>query len=154
MSSDGDAGDVKTLRMATPELSREALRGYLEYQRAFLQAVEAQAHVSHPFGWEGRFARADELARVQSGLDAEQVSRMRALCDDYCGRQTTAERLRQAAEDGSLETEVAEKARARAQLLASLELLRERYGEGWLEALEALRPELLDLHQRINRRLV
>jgi len=140
--------------MATPEVSRQALLGYLEYQRAFLRALENEAKVSHPFGWEGRFARADQAARAQAGLDAEQVSRMRALCDDYCGRLSTAARLQESVDSGSLKADVAKKARERIELLGAQKLLKERYGDGWMEAFETLKSELLELHQMTNRRLI
>ncbi len=153
MSSDSDAGDVKTLRMASPKVSRQALEGYLQYQRAFLEALKSSARIPHPLGWEGRFAQADLAARAKANLDAEQGSRMRALCDDYCGKLSTAERLRRAATAGELAPEVADKARVRADVLASQDFLKERYGEGWLVALNALAPELLALHKELSSRL-
>lgn len=153
MTTEGDTGDLNTLRMATPEVSRVALQGYLGYQRAFLEALEKLASVQDPFGWEGRFARADQVARSQAGIDSEQVSRMRALCEDYCGRMSTAERLQEALNAGKVAADAKAQAQERIEVLCSQALLRERYGHGWMEALESLKPELLELHRRMNRRL-
>ncbi|MHB8875754.1 MAG: hypothetical protein ACYC8T_18870, partial [Myxococcaceae bacterium] len=59
-------GDLKTIRLASPPVSDEALTRFLEYQKALLG--QQLAHPNAP-GWEGRFAFAHSAALRSSGMD-------------------------------------------------------------------------------------
>jgi len=144
-----DAGDVKTLRMASPEVSEAWVSAYLRYQSALLASLERGDTDAGPSA-EARLAQAHHGAREASGLQPEALSRLQAVCADYCGRLRTAEELRRALDGGNVDEERAKRARLQLRILEDWSAFRSRYGDAAVDALEQQKGPLLDFHRRLT----
>ena len=141
--------DLRTLALARPELSQEALDGVVAYQRAVIDTAGS------PWPSEARAIEA-------SGLERGRLEVLLAAVRDFCGRRWAVRKLaaRRAElashrENGRLTPKDAEKLSrleeegTRVNDLSDLEA---RYGKEGLELLRAREDELLSLHERLHRR--
>lgn len=142
-----DLADLKTLKLASFELTEDALERFLAFQRALLSWSPG----GQPGGpeFERRLALADAEARQASGLDAALLSRIEALCADFCGRRWTARELARRRERAVSQNEPELAARLSRELarLEDLSLLEQRHGRQTVERLRAREEQLLELHR-------
>lgn len=135
-SDDFDAADLRSLRLAAPEVTVERLDRYLAFQRA-MTAVPLSADPQ-------AVAAAHAEAVRTSGLSAREVGALDAVVRDFCGRRAVVRRVRRRMETASLEL------RDRwEQELATRDddgAVERRYGRQALEALLAQEEALLALH--------
>ena len=143
-----NAADLKTLKLARPEVTREALAGLIAYQRAQLDTHQRGLLVDH--------ARALAAAGIERG----RLEVLQALVRDFCGRRWIVRRLEARRAEllarkaqGPLTPKdaeklaSAEKERARVNDLAPLE---ERYGKAAIDLLREREDELLALHEQLR----
>lgn len=150
--------DVKTLRLASLQLTEELLERFLAYERCLLAALAEAAH--HP-DWAGRYAFSHARALAESGLDALTQQHLKAMVADFCGKRTAwltvKERVAQAElRTASRQATAADEvllSRARAELprLEDLGDFEARYGAAALELLRSHELELVSLHQHLVR---
>ena len=84
--------DVKTLRLASIQLTEPLLAQYLAYERALIAELDRTDGHSD---WSGRFAFAHQHALHEAKLDVLTYGKIRALVGDWCSRQRTLEAVRQ-----------------------------------------------------------
>lgn len=157
--------DVKTLRLASAQLSSESLDAFVTYQRTLLSALAGTADPQHST-WAGRFAFAHGKALAESGLDALTQQRIKVLVSEFCGKRsawlTVKQRVAEAeaavhrAKTAGLpppEKEVSLLTRATAELdrLEDFSAFADRYGDRALELLKARDLELVTLHRDLSR---
>jgi len=150
-------GDLRTLALATPPLDAAKLEQLVTFQRSM---VEQLRQVPHPArqgsSWEHWLAKAHDQAVALSGLTHQELSRMSALCSDYCSKRRSELELQRrrdqlaANKDPAKAETLAELDKALARLAAST-TLKERYGEASIALLQTREQELLDLHEELWR---
>jgi hypothetical protein len=153
--------DLRTIKLAAPAVTDEALTRFLKYQRALLDQGVAQANAT---GWEGRMAFAHAAALRESGMGASELGPLSAVCADFCakrwaarelaGRREEAERhVAQAKRKGvavpEREFEVLEAIEKERPRLEDLRPLEQRYGAEAVALLKAREDELLELHRAL-----
>ena len=138
--------DLKTLRLASLQLSPARLDAFVVYQRAMLEALSKPGADD----WSGRLAFAHAQALRASGLDPGEYGKLKSLVADFCGRRSTYFAVKEKAELGA----GAQRDRALAELprLDDLTTFAQRYGEEALAQLRAREEELLSLHRELARR--
>jgi hypothetical protein len=154
--------DVKTLRLASIELTSALLARFVRYQRELLAALARAPHAE----WAGRYAFAHGRALAESGLDVLQLHRLKGPVAEYAGRRTTflaiSQRLAEAEERAAAaaqagrpvpQAEAALLARAQAELpaLADWADFEARYGPEALTCLRKEDVELTLLHRELAR---
>jgi hypothetical protein len=137
--SEIDPGDIKSLAMARPQVTREALDALVGYQRGKLAANDAP---------------------VPATLERGRLEVLQALVRDYCGRRWTARKLEARRQEllaqkasGPLSPKDAEKLAAAEKERArvnDLSLLEARYGKEALDLLREREDELLELHEQLR----
>jgi hypothetical protein len=153
-----ESADLKTLRLSTPSLDEGALDRYLAYQRACVELLEQAVVRSSEL-----MAEAHLRALSSSGMTAEEVGRVGALCTDYAGRRSVERTLlaRQAALAGKLaalraggghpsakELELEQRLSDELRPPGALEKLAARHGEAAISVLRGREEEVLALHRR------
>ncbi len=140
--------DLKTLRLATPELTPDLLAGYLAYQRSLVAELKRQ------IGPNG-LARAHQAAQTACGLSAKELTRIGPVVADFAGKRWTAKQLAKKhdtlADRGQLtppEQETLAKLAKELVRLNDLTALEQRYGKDILRILRANEEEVLALHER------
>src|SRR5688572_1068285 len=93
--------DLKTLRLASLQLSPERLDAFVTYQRTMLAELASAAAGD----WSGRYAFAHAKALTASKLDLVEYGKLKALVADFCGRRSTYLQVKARIESGSLEGE-------------------------------------------------
>lgn len=137
--------DLKTLRLASLQLTSERLEAFVVYQRTLL----AELARSQPGDWSGRYAFAHGHALTTSKLDLVEMGKLKALVGDFCGRRSTVQQLKGILASGELDE--AQLARARQELprLEDLSPFEERYGKEAVALLVAREVELVQLHREL-----
>ena len=153
--------DVRTIKLAAPAVTDEALTRFLKYQRALLE--HESAHAGTP-GWEGRMAFAHSAALRASGLEAGELGPLSAVCADFCAKRWAARELGARREEAERriasakrrgvvvpehEFEVLESIEKERPRLEDLRPLEQRYGETTVALLRAREDELLELHRAL-----
>ncbi|MBM4378796.1 MAG: hypothetical protein FJ086_05770 [Deltaproteobacteria bacterium] len=153
-----ESADWKTLRLSTPRLEAALLERYLAYQRAYVELLEQSVARTSEL-----MAQAHTRALAASGLSAEEVGRVAALCTDYAGRRSVEQTLQAkqvglAERLGSLraggghpsakELELEQRLADGLRPPGAAERLAARHGEAAISVLRAREPELLELHRR------
>lgn len=145
--------DVKTLRLASVQLTAPLLAQFLTYQRVLL--AELARHTAER-DWAGRFAFAHAKALAESALDTLTQQKLRALISDFCGRRSAALTVKQRVAE--LTHQLMSHADAKAELvlqraktdlpkLEDLGELEKRYGAEALSLLRSSELELVTLHR-------
>jgi hypothetical protein len=130
------AADVRSLRLAAPEVTVERLDRYLAFQRA-MAAVPLSADPQ-------AVAAAHAEAARTSGLTGRELGELDAVARAFCGRRAVVRRVRQRMEGASpARRALLEQKLAGRDDDAALE---RRYGAQALEALKAREEPLLALH--------
>jgi hypothetical protein len=142
--------DLKTLRLASLQLSPERLEAFVVYQRTLLAEL-ARATATD---WSGRYAFAHGHALAASKLDLVELGKLKSLVGDFCGRRTSLAQLKARIEKGgTTEKDLAVVARAQKELrrFEDLAPFEDRYGKDALALLLAREAELLTLHRDLAR---
>jgi hypothetical protein len=154
--------DVKTLRLASLQLTTDSLQEYLRYQRALLKALAA----SREREWAGRFAFAHGTAMQQAKLDLHSLQKVKAVVADYCGKRTAVQQVKERLEEAKRAVETArgkgreaskkdlqviERAGKELPGLESEHELEARYGAEAMTLLRAHQAELVTLHRDLSR---
>jgi hypothetical protein len=153
--------DLRTLRLATPELNAARIEKFLAYQRRLAKVeLTGSAHA---------FSHAHEHALEGTGLSAREVAALEAVVRDYCGRRWTALQLEQRLANAKRDVDAALQAgrqpdkrdlrvidRVPQELpgVSDLSRLERRYGAELIGLLRARESELIALHREIGQRLV
>lgn len=143
--------DLKTLRLASLQLSPERLEAFVVYQRTLLAEL-ARAPAQD---WSGKYAFAHAAALSASKLDLVEMGKLKSLVGDFCGRRSALAQVKARIErGGSTEKDAQVVARARQELhrLEDLRAFEDRYGREALALLLGREVELLDLHRELARR--
>lgn len=143
--------DLKTLRLASLQLSTERLEAFVVYQRTLLAEL-ARAPAAD---WSGKYAFAHGHALAASRLDLVELGKLKSLVGDFCGRRSSLAQVRERiARGGTTEKDAQIVARAQKELprLEDLSGFEERYGRDAVALLVAREVELLDLHRELARR--
>jgi hypothetical protein len=135
-ADDFDSADLRSLRLAAPEVTVDRLDRYLAFQRA-MSAVPLSAAAEV-------VAAAHAEAVRTSGLSAREVGALDAVVRDFCGRRAVARRVRQRMETAPPD----QRDRLEQELVARDDdgAVERRYGRPALEALKAREEALLALH--------
>lgn len=156
--------DVKTLRLASAQLTSQGLDGFLTYQRVLLEGLGSNDPAQA--SWAGKFAFAHGRALTQSALDALTQQRLKVLVGEYCGKRsaliTVQERVSQAEARVTAairggqnvppkEASLVDRARRELTRLGDFSAFIERYGPEAFALLEAHQHELLTLHRELSR---
>lgn len=142
--------DLKTLRLASLQLSPERLDAFVTYQRTLLSAL---SQADHP-EWSGRYAFAHGKALAASKLDLVEMGKLKALVAEFCGKrsavQQVKERVAQAEAGGSAkDAQILERARKELHKLDDLKAFSERYGAEATALLQGREAELVELHRAL-----
>jgi hypothetical protein len=144
-----DAADDRTLRLAVHPFTEQEVAGLLRYQEAFLAIAE-------PTPGPEALARAHTEALKASGLtDAKRVEQGNALLRTFCGQRWGVYKLReklQQLEPRGPEAEVLrDRIREELARLERTDAFARRYGEQALALIEAHEEKLVALHTRMTR---
>lgn len=145
--------DLKTLRLASLQLSTERLDAFITYQRTLL----AELGKAPASDWSGQYAFAHAHALAASKLDLVEMGKLKSLIGDFCGRRSAIaqvkERLAQA-KTGTSEKDAKVVARATKELprLEDASAFEERYGTAAVALLVGKEAELLQLHRELAKR--
>ena len=141
--------DLRTLALARPEITPDALDGVVTYQRAVIDTAGS------PWPSEARAIEA-------SGLERGRLEVLLAAVRDFCGRRWAARKLAQRKTELESHHEKSSLSPKDAGKLSRLEEewervndlsdLEARYGKDGVEALRAREDELLALHERLHKR--
>lgn len=136
--------DLKTLRLASLQLSAERLEAFVVYQRTVL----AELARSPQGEWSGRYAFAHGHALAASKLDLVELGKLKSLVGDFCGKRSTVQQLKEKLTAGGDEAKLA---RARQELprLEDLTPFEERYGKEAVTLLMGRELELVQLHREL-----
>lgn len=140
--------DLKTLRLASLQLSPERLEGFIIYQRTLLAEL-ARAPASD---WSGRYAFAHGRALAACQLDLVELGKLKAMVGDFCGRRSAAQQVKERlAKGGDTPKDAVIAARAEKSLpkLDDLSAFSGRHGAEALALLQAREVELLLLHRAL-----
>lgn len=142
--------DLKTLRLASLQLSAERLEGFVTYQRTLLAEL-AHAPASD---WSGRYAFAHGKALVACQLDLVELGKLKALVADFCGKRSASmqvkERVAQAQEGGGAkDAQILQRAQKQLHKLDDLSAFSDRYGAEALRLLQGREAELIELHKAL-----
>jgi hypothetical protein len=153
--------DLKTLTLASIELTGQRLDQFLTYQRVLLEELGRTVAGE---GWSGRFAFAHQHALAKAGLDVVTYEKVRAQVGDYYARATTVATVRERVAQARSSLEAA-RAAARPSDPADVRLLaradqelpaledwtefRTRYGVAALELLRSREVEVTRLHREV-----
>lgn len=143
----GPVNDLKTLRLASLQLSKEGLEGFITYQRTLLSEL-GHAPVSN---WSGRYAFAHGRALMASRLDVLDLGKIKAMVGDFCGRRWASrqikDRLAHAGHEPSpKDAERLSRAAKELLRLEDLSPFAARHGPEAVALLMAYEAELLHLH--------
>ncbi len=140
--------DLKTLRLASLQLSPERLEGFITYQRTLLTEL-ARAPATE---WSGRYAFAHGRALAACQLDLQELGKLKAMVGDFCGRRSAAQQVKErltSISDSPKDTQIAARAEKSLHKLDDMAQFAARHGAEALALLEAREPELLLLHREL-----
>ncbi len=150
--------DVKTMRLASVQLTLPLLEQFMKYQRVLLSELAGATQ----YDWAGRFAFAHGRALTESGLDGLTQQKVRVLVSEFCGKRsawltvrqriaTAQHHLEESKKDGRAasdkDTQVLERAKSELPRLEDFSEFRHRYGEEAFLLLKSKELELVTLHQ-------
>lgn len=140
--------DLKTLRLASLQLSPERLDAFVTYEKTLLAELE-RAPASD---WSGRYAFAHGRALAAAKLDLVELGKLKAMVSDFCGRRSAVQQVKDrlsslgnSPKDGV----IAERARKQLPKLDDLSQFIARHGEEAVRLLQARETELLELHRAL-----
>lgn len=157
--------DVKTLRLASAQLTAESLDAFIVYQRTLIGSLSGTAGPEHTT-WAGRFAFAHGKALAESGLDALTQQRIKVLVGEFCGKRSAWLTVKQRVAEAetavhtartngrpppSKELALIERARAELSRLEDFGAFTERYGPDAFTLLSARELEVVSLHRDLSR---
>lgn len=136
--------DLKTLRLASLQLSPERLEGFITYQRTLLTELDRAPAPD----WNGRYAFAHGRALAACQLDLVELGKLKAMVGDFCGRRTSAEHVR-AHVPKAADAEKEVKVQKHLHKLDDFTQFSSRHGAEALALLQAREAELLELHRAL-----
>ncbi len=149
--------DVRTLRLASIQLTAELLARFQRYQRVMVSELNHHK----PDEWAGLFAFAHAKALTESKLDSLSQQQLRAMVSDFCGRRSAALTVKQRIAEGehqraegkadSKTEAMLQRARVELPKLEDLAEFTVRYGEGAVALLRGAELELVTLHRDLAR---
>jgi hypothetical protein len=143
--------DLKTLRLASIELTGDRLEQFVTYQRTLLVELAKSTEAE----WSDRYALAHGHALAASRLDLVELGKLKALVGEFCGRrsalQAVTERAAQVTAVDAKGLQVLERLEKELPRLKSLADLEERYGKAAVALLTAREDELVSLHRALVR---
>lgn len=151
-STNLEAADDRTLRMAYLPVDGPLLDALVRYQRTYLSHADAGQGAE-------ALVRAHTEALAASGLDSKTAEQGTAMLRAFSGRRWAAQKLQDKLRqvEGQPGPQAEElRSRIREELTkqeAATEALARRYGADTLALLRSREPELLDLHTRLTRLL-
>lgn len=145
--------DIKTLRLASLQLSEERLENFMIYQRTLLRELAVSSNAD----WSGRYAFAHSRALAASKLDLVDLGKLKAMVGEYCGRRSASllikDRVSQAkASDTPQAAQIIARAAKQLPRLDDLSQFTARHGVEAVALLEARESELLELHRDLAKR--
>lgn len=156
--------DVKTLRLASIQLTEPLLLQYLAYERVLIAELgRTDGHTD----WNGRFAFAHQHALHEAKLDVLTYQKVRALVGDWCSRRGSLEVVRRrldAARASAAEAvatrrlvdpsdqRVIDRAERELPELEQLDELEARYGKDAVALLERHGEAVLASHREVAHR--
>lgn len=141
--------DLKTLRLASLQLTPERLEAFITYQRTMLLELER----AEATDWSGKYAFAHGRALAESKLDLVEYGKLKAMVGDFCGRRSSYAQVK-ARVDASTENDEKLRARALTQLpkLEDMSAFEARHGVEALKLLREREEQLLSLHRELAHR--
>lgn len=164
-ANDRGMSDVKTLRLASAQLTTDLLEGFLVYQRALVGLLSTSASGASAT-WAGRFAFAHSQALAESKLDALTQQRLKVLVSEYCGKRSAWMTVKQRAADAeravheaqahgkpapTKELGLIERVKTELSKLDDFSAFSDRYGGDALELLRTHDLEIVTLHRDLSR---
>ncbi|MDY7231118.1 hypothetical protein [Hyalangium rubrum] len=148
VTTDMQAADDRTLRLAAVPLTEQELEGLIRYQETFLSIAE------HTPGAEA-LARAHTEALKASGLpDARRVEQGNAILRTFSGQRwgihKLKDKLKQLESQGPEADELRERIREELTRLERTDGFSRRYGEELLKLLQKHEEQLVKLHTRMT----
>lgn len=137
--------DLKTLRLASLQLSPERLEAFVTYQRTMLKELAS----APPGDWSGRYAFAHAKALAASKLDLVEYGKLKALVADFCGRRSTYLQVKARVESGQLAGEKLARAQKELPKLGDVGEFEARYGAEAVQLLQSREVELVQLHREL-----
>jgi hypothetical protein len=150
ISSDIEAADNRTLRLAVHPLTEQELAALIRYQETFLALAE-------PTPGPEALARAHTEALKASGLpDSKRAEQGNAMLRAFCGQRWGVYKLRDKlkqieTQQGPAADELRERIREELVRLERTDAFARRYGEEALALIEPHEAKLVDLHTRMTR---
>lgn len=148
--------DLKTLRLASIQLTEALLARYLDYQRVLVRELDKSPENTD---WSGRFAFAHSHALVEAGLDSVTYGKLKALVGDFCsyhanlhGVRERLEKARTAAPRTPRDEALIARAEKELPALERDTTLADRYGAEAMSLLSSQGAEVLRLHREVARR--
>lgn len=138
--------DLKTLKLATLQLTSERLDAFVTYQRTMREALSRDTTSE----WSGRYAFAHGKALAESKLDLVDYGKLKALVGDFCGRRSAYQQVK-ARLDAATAKDKELLARAKTELpkLDDMSAFEARHGAEALALLRSREDELVTLHREL-----
>jgi hypothetical protein len=158
------SADLKTLRLASAQLTAESLDGFITYQRTLIGTLSGSSAPEQT--WAGRFAFAHGKALAESKLDALQQQRIKVLVGEFCGKRSAWLTVKQRAADAELaikkaqtagqpppakELALVERFSSELHRLQDFSAFIDRYGREAFELLTSRELEVVTLHRDLSR---
>jgi hypothetical protein len=140
--------DLKTLRLASLQLSPERLDAFVIYEKTLLAELQ-RAPASD---WSGRYAFAHGRALAASKLDLVELGKLKAMISDFCGRRSAAQQVKDrlaSIGDSPKDAVIAERAKQQLPKLDDLSQFKARHGDEAVALLQSREAELLELHRAL-----
>ena len=142
--------DLKTLRLASLQLTAARLEGFITYQRTLL----AELQRAPADDWNGRYAFAHGRALAASQLDLVELGKLKSMVGDFCGRRSASAEVKERLAtigDSPRDEQIAARAQKNLPRLDDLSHFTARHGAEALALLQSREAELLDLHRALAR---
>ncbi len=140
--------DIRTLRLASLQLTTERLDAFVLYQRTLLAELKS----APASDWSGRYAFAHAHALAASKLDLVELGKLKSMVGDFCGRRSAAQQVRDrltTINDSPKDIAIAARAEKNLPKLDDLSQFSDRFGAEALTLLQAREAELLELHKAL-----
>lgn len=140
--------DLKTLRLASLQLSPERLDAFVLYQRTLLAELERAPETE----WSGRYAFAHSRALAASKLDLVELGKLKSMVGDFCGRRSAVQQVKErlASPIGTpKDAVIAERAHKQLPKLDDQTHFIARHGEEAVKLLQSREAELVELHRAL-----
>ena len=140
--------DLKTLRLASLQLTAERLDAFVLYQRTLLAELGRAPSTE----WSGRYAFAHAHALAASKLDLVELGKLKSMVGDFCGRRSAAQQVKDRLStigDSPKDAQIAARAEKQLPKLDDLSPFTARHGAEALALLQSREAELLELHRAL-----